>query len=121
MMKDKLDLAIKEAINKKCNSFVIYYSGHGSIEHGGWMINLEKASLDMFESIVTLDEVLKVIDESEYKGDVEITSDSCYSGQICYHAKAWWEKHKRNGHNISKIKNLRVVASSHGKLRSEWG
>ena len=57
-MIDKLKVAIDEAMDKKCNNFVIYYSGHGSIENGGWMINLEKVSLDMFESIVTLDEVL---------------------------------------------------------------
>ena len=38
------------------------------------------------ETICTMEEILDKFAASEYKGRVEITSDSCYSGKLCYAA-----------------------------------
>ena len=95
---------IKNAIAKNCTLFMIYYSGHGVKSNGAWQVNLEKVTLELEASYVTLHEIFKVIDEAEYNGEVEITSDSCYAGKLCYEAKQWWEENKRNGNDNSKIK-----------------
>jgi hypothetical protein len=64
--------------------FHLYYSGSGDINYGGWIVHLDKPSLDISDSCVHIDEVLDIIEESGFKGNVLITSDSCYSGQTCF-------------------------------------
>ena len=40
---------------------------------------------------------------------MEITSDSCYSGKLCYAARDYWGK---KNHNYPKT--LKIIASCHG-------
>ena len=63
------------------------YSGHGNEGNGAWEVTCKETTLDFDKFNITLDEVLDVFVESGYKGNIVISSDSCYSGWLCYIAK----------------------------------
>ena len=69
-------------------------------------------------------EILEVIKESGFNKQVELTSDSCYSGQLCYAAKKWWEDNIRNhaftGPDKSQIGILRINATTYKHSRGVW-
>tara|TARA_B110000285_G_C15097594_1_gene603019 strand:- start:622 stop:978 length:357 start_codon:yes stop_codon:yes gene_type:complete len=58
-----------------------------------------------------------VINEAEYKHNVEMTIDSCFSGQMCYKAKELWEKKNR----VLGFKSLFIMASTHKTKKAIWG
>ena len=82
---------------------MLYYSGHGDATTGGWLVNLDAPTLEFNLSYVLIGEVLDIIDTIGYEGEVEITSDSCYAGKLCFAAKSWWEARKRKGRNDTSI------------------
>ena len=43
---------------------------------------------------VTMKEILNIVKESKFNKELEITTDSCFSGKLCYEAKEWWEENK---------------------------
>ena len=74
--------------------------------------------------LLSIAQILDIISEPDddgnlYTGKLEIESDSCYSGKICFDAKKEWEKRKLAG--TLKIKSLSVFASCHKDLASIWG
>ena len=73
--------------------------------------------VDIKESYVTIYEILDHLNSFKLKSYVAITSDSCYSGLLCYGAKKWWEQNKPN---IS-FKDLIVVASTNRYMKAQWG
>ena len=80
MLLNKLTESVKECINNDNDVLLIYYSGHGSKNNGGWIISLEDPSIEFDASLVAIYEVLDKIAGLNFAGKVEITSDSCYSG-----------------------------------------
>ena len=70
----------------------MYYSGHGTEENGAWAVYLKELSMDIDDTKIYLNDVLDILVKSRYKGNFEISSDSCYSGSLCYLAKEFYEK-----------------------------
>ena len=97
--------------------FILYYSGHGDKETGGWKTSLDYPSLEIEESLITMDEIFELIAGAEFTGDVEITTDSCYAGKLCYRAQELW-----NDTNVEKtMSNLKVAASCNSNKKCAWG
>ena len=82
----------KRAVEIKTTTFTIVYSGHGSQEDGAWKCSMPdgKLGFDRIEYMVSLPEVINKVVESGYTGNVEMTSDSCYSGLLCIEAQKLW-------------------------------
>ena len=71
-----------------------------------------------------MDEVLKIIIDSDFEGNVEISSDSCFSGRLCFIAKEWYEKMLDDDeykHKIGKDRILKVSGSTHRDRKTIWG
>ena len=105
-------------MNEGASDFLIYYSGHGDIETGGWICHLDKACIDIEESYVTLEEVLAIFYKWKFEGNLEITSDSCYAGKIAFRAKKYWEDNKDEG---IYLKGLKIACSCNRYKKSIWG
>ena len=67
---------------------IVHYSGHGDLQTGGWVVYDAGTSNECAR--ITISEILDIANEEKYKGELEITSDCCYSGKQCYEAKDWW-------------------------------
>ena len=97
MSKEELLKAITEectkAVNLNTTTLTLYYSGHGRKGDGAWKTTKE-GSLEMHfdaeEIYIELHEILNAIIASGYKNNLEITSDSCYSGELCLIAQKLW-------------------------------
>lgn len=100
----------------------MYYSGHGDEKTGGWIVQLEndKTSLNIEDCRIQIDDVLKIINESGFKGNVEISSDSCYSGKLCFSAKKFWEEKGGFDGKLS-FASLKFAASTHSSRKALWG
>ena len=72
-------------------------------------------------SISDVLDLIHLIEESgiKYTGKLEIESDSCFSGQLCFHAKNEWVK--RKSENRIDIEQLSVMAASHKDEKAIWG
>ena len=89
--------------------YSLFYSGHGNID-GAWIVNADDVSLDDIDSKIVFQEVWDIIYETGYKGGVEITSDSCYSGKIVLKAQEFWMDKTKYPRNIV---FLRVFSSAY--------
>ena len=95
MMK-KLENDIEEAKHENYDSVLIYYTGHGESEFGGWVTysgedNSGSGDLSVDGCRIKITEVLDKIKEIGYNKNLEITTDACFSGKGAYLAKEWWE------------------------------
>ena len=71
---------------------MIYYSGHGTIDNGAWnMTDQKEASINLDSTLVSIVDIIKTINESDYKMTVEIEMDSCFGGKMCHRAKEYYE------------------------------
>ena len=59
-----------------------------------------------------MNELLDLFSESGYKGRVEITSDSCYSGKLCHVAYEYFENNLKR--KRLQIESFTVMASCYG-------
>ena len=72
------------------------------------MTYLDKPTDDFSSALICFEDLWNIIYESGFTGGIEITSDSCYSGLICFEAEKFWtDKNKPRN-----IKYLRVFASA---------
>lgn len=100
----------------------MYYSGHGSEGTGGWEVTCKEVALDFDKVTIYLNEVLDIFVESKYKGLVEVSSDSCYSGWLSYIAKEYVENHGGEcGTEKLPFLELKVSGSAHRTLKAKWG
>ena len=97
----------------------MYYSGHGHPDTGAWVVTLWEQSIEFEKAQITLEEVLDIFKESGYKGFVEISSDSCYSGNLCYRAKKYWESN--GGHDKLPMDELKISTTTHRTRKALWG
>ena len=65
-------------------------------------------------------EIMEELYKSRYTGNVQIESDSCYSGKLCFEAKKEWEKRSQEGIGIY-CKSFQVFGSSHKDKKAVWG
>jgi len=71
---------------------------------------------DLINCLIIIDEILDIINESKMQIGFEITSESCYSGELCHRAKNWFEK------NVNyTFKYLIINSSTFRKNRGVWG
>ena len=77
----------EKAVAKNTTTLSIYYSGHGREEDGAWKTS-KKGGLgfDKSEYFIELHDIINAITKSGYEQNLEITSDSCYSGKLCFKA-----------------------------------
>jgi hypothetical protein len=80
------------AMYQNADTFMINYTGHGDPETGGWAVSLLEESHDAIMGTILMDDILDIITKSEFKGSMEICSDSPYSGKLCYAAKDYFNK-----------------------------
>ena len=82
----------KAAHAMNASSFLLYYSGHGNKQGGAWKCSVKDNGIafDRDEYLIEIEEVIQCIVKSGFNQSVEITSDSCYSGQLCYKAQELW-------------------------------
>jgi hypothetical protein len=118
---------LKLAINKGATKFLLYYTGHGHeptnptnhMIHGAWVVASDNGKYDASDRLIYLSEVLDAIYKSGFRGGVEITSESCYSGNLCYKAKEWCQDHpdyfEDNDFYID------VSASTNRNRKGTWG
>jgi hypothetical protein len=95
----------------------LFYSGHGHPENGAWCVHLKEPGLEISEELINFEELWNVIYQSGFKGGIEITSDSCYSGKVCILAEKYWS----NPEKLRNIEYLRVFASADAKKQACWG
>ena len=90
----------KRAVELETTTFVILYSGHGSYNEnykGAWRCSKNGNVIEKPEDLlIQIHEVINKIVESGYKENLEITSDSCYSGHLCLEAQKLWMKDKED-------------------------
>ena len=65
---------------------------------------------------MTIDDIVKVVNKSGYKRNIEITVDSCYSGKMCFKAKELCE---RKNHDLG-FESLFIHAGTHKLKKAEW-
>jgi len=76
--------------------------------------------MDMDDVLIKISEVLTIIHESGFKGMVEISSDSCYSGKLAFAAKEFWEEEDGYNKGLS-FEGLKVSCSTHKSRKAVWG
>ena len=80
MLKNTLRKIFKKAIDEQVDRVIIYYSGHGDRDTGGWITY--KGDISMNGIRVTIKEVLDIaFIECKYSNQIEITTDACFSGK----------------------------------------
>ena len=71
---------LAEAKEKKYDRVLVYYSGHGDRETGGWVTyNGDTTSLK--GTRIEMKEILELVNESKYNREIEFTTDACFSGK----------------------------------------
>ena len=87
-----------------------------------------KMGFDREEYMVFMHEVIKQLLDAGYKNNVEITSDSCYSGLLCLEAQKLWMKdleQKETGKprdcKITEFKRFKIDASTSPDKKAIWG
>ena len=67
--------------------------------------------------MIVFEDLWEIILKSGFKGGVEITSDSCFSGKVCQEAEKFWlnETKERN------ICFLKVFSSADYGVKATWG
>jgi hypothetical protein len=100
---DVIDKALKAAYEKDATKLVIYYCGHGFATNGDWVCYPDKTSVSV-EDYFNVEDLLNLVDSSNYDRSIEITSESCFSGKMCKKAKEWIESRRNNkckkGHDL---------------------
>ena len=61
-----------------------------------------------------------MIESVKFPNEIEITSDSPYSGKLCFAAKTWWEEKKNQETEIS-FPALFVNSATHSDKKGIWG
>ena len=51
MLFNNLQKCLGEAINGNCDRFLLYYTGHGETETGGWITHLDGPSIDFNSNV----------------------------------------------------------------------
>ena len=64
-MKSSLLLNLKRAKKEKANRVIIYYSGHGDEDTGGW-VTYKPTNLGMSGVRVTMTEILNIVKDSKF-------------------------------------------------------
>jgi hypothetical protein len=54
---------IHQAKEEEADSFLLYYSGHGDEETGGWICHLDEVSFDINDGRVNIEEILDMFKE----------------------------------------------------------
>ena len=113
------------AVKNDASSFLVYYSGHGNKEGGAWKCSVKEQTIafDKHEYLVQIEEVIDLILKSGFNKSVEITSDSCYSGQLAYTTqKMWMDDLKKGGKTgITQFESFKLAASTSPDRLAEWG
>lgn len=115
--------ALSEAHKYKASKFILYYVGHGHETQGGWVTYLPEgkgnAIVDVDKQVVNIIEILEILNLSDYGNDFELTSESCYSGEICHQAKDWIEEKRRN--KDKQFRQLSITSSTYRTNKGIWG
>jgi len=84
----QFQLSLEDAHAKGSTKFVVYFVGHGNREKGGWVTFLPTvdgaASVKSEDKLVTIGELLDLVNKSSFGEALEITSESCHSGEMCH-------------------------------------
>lgn len=77
--------ALDDLKGMNATKLVLYYCGHGHETYGGWVTHPADTTLMNKDKNVHVHDILNTIERHEYDAfSVEITSESCFSGQICH-------------------------------------
>lgn len=76
------------------------------------MVNVDK-------QIVNINEILELLNLSQFANDFELTSESCFSGEICHQAKDWIEEKRKNKEKA--FRQLSITSSTYRKNKGIWG
>jgi hypothetical protein len=60
-----------------------------------------------------------MLNASEYCHDFELTSESCFSGEICHVAKDWIEEKRKN--KDKQFRQLSITSSTYRANKGIWG
>ena len=71
------------------------------------------------KEIVNIVEILDMVNLSEFSNDFELTSESCFSGEICHQAKKWIEE-KRKAKD-KQFRQLSITSSTYRTNKGIWG
>ena len=108
--------ALDEADKLNAQKFDFYFVGHGHEAYGGWVMNSRGEVNNLGRDTVKIQDILSIINNKNMTIGFEITSESCYSGEICHQAKKWIEE---NPHYH--FKYLLINASTFRKNKGVWG
>ena len=84
-------MSLQDAIAKRITSLQIYYTGPGIRENGEW-VTYDSSDRSKLIDKINIHEIMNLVKDSKYKHNIEIVSDSNFSGEICHQAKAWMEE-----------------------------
>jgi hypothetical protein len=78
---------------------MFYYTGYGkhddSDEHNGALVvKPEDGKDEKSDGLIYMSDFLNIIQNSGFKGGVEMSIDSSFSGNLCYKAKEWFDNQK---------------------------
>lgn len=104
------------AIDQNADTFMINYTGHGDPNTGGWVVNMLEESQDALSGTVTIDDVLDIFTKSDFKGSMEISSDSPYSGRLCFAAKDYFTRNNVDQANLK----YKIMASTDNDQSLPW-
>ena len=97
---DVIEKAIVQAKNNSATKITIYYCGHGFGANGDWVCyplkEDAKTKVTSVEDYVNAESLLNLVDTLEYENSIEITTESCFSGNMCKKAKEWIENREAN-------------------------
>ena len=103
-------------MDQNAETFMINYTGHGDPHSGGWIVNMLEESQDATSGTVTIDDVLDIFTQSEFKGSMEISSDSPYSGKLCHAAKDYFTRN-----NLDELKlKYKIMGATNNDEGLPW-
>ena len=112
----EFQFALDEADKLNAQKFDFYFVGHGHSAYGGWVMNSHGDINNLNQNTVKIKDVLTIINNKNMMIGFEITSESCYSGEICHQAKKWCEENPSYH-----FKYLIVNASTFRLNKGVWG
>ena len=101
---DIIEKSLKIALANYVTKITFYYCGHGYATNGDWVCYPDKAGATSTQDYFNVDDLLNLVDSSDYDKSIEITTESCFSGNMCKKAKDWIERRQANrckkGHDL---------------------
>ena len=69
-MLDCLRKGFDDAVKNNVTDYMIYYTGHGDVNTGEWLVFLDKPSIDSTDEKISIEEIFQIMYESRFSGTV---------------------------------------------------